>query len=115
MEETMIITTTTTPPPVSTSSGAISAANADTVISDIVWSISTARQVRAEVHVTGASATARPWAVRVNLAVAPWYGSPTDRVQTNGTGVIAVENTGSLLLTGRTTAVSSICAPTTRR
>jgi len=55
-----------------------------------------------EVHVTGASATARPWAVRVNLAVAPWYGSATNRVQTNGTASIAVENAGSLLLTGLT-------------
>jgi len=74
--------------------------NADTVISNILWIISTARQLCTEVYVTGASATARPWAVRVNLGVAPWYGSPTNRVQTNGTAAIVVESAGSLLLTG---------------
>jgi len=38
----------------------------------------------------------------MNLGVAPWYFSPTSRVQTNGTATIAVVNDSTLLITGQT-------------
>jgi hypothetical protein len=44
---------------------------------------------------------AKPWAVRVNLAVAPWYGMPTNQFNVQGTGIVAVENPSSVLVTGK--------------
>ena len=97
-------TTTTSPPPTPTVlPGGISVVDPKiTVISGIVWDISKPHQVCAEVRITGASSTAQHWQLRMNLAVPPWYLSPTSKVQTNGTATIAVENDRSLLITGQT-------------
>ncbi len=94
-------TTTTQPPPASVSEGGISAANSDTVISDIVWKTNEVRQPCVEVRITGATAVAEPWAVRVNLAVAPWYAMPTSQFNVQGTGIVAVESPSSVVVTGK--------------
>ena len=86
---------------VSVTSGGISAANASTVISDIAWNIATPRVVCATVSVTGATTTKRDWAIRVNLATAPWYGSAPGRIDVDGTGVVGSESPSSILITGR--------------
>ena len=94
-------TTTTTPPPVSLSEGGIGAANPHTVVTAISWSTDNARQPCVELRITGASSEAEPWAVRVNLAVAPWYGMSTRQFNVKGTAIVAVESPSSVLLTGR--------------
>jgi hypothetical protein len=55
-----------------------------------------------ELQVTGVAADARHWAVRVNLAQAPWYGTPASQINLNGSGTLAIENAQSVLITGRT-------------
>ncbi len=96
-------TTTLPPPPPTVWPGGISVVDPkNTVISGIVWDISKPHQVCAEVRITGASSTAQPWQLRMNLAVPPWYFSPTSKVQTNGTATVAVENGTTLLITGQT-------------
>ena len=72
------------------------------MITGIVWDITKPHQVCAEVRITGASEDLKHWQLRMNLAVAPWYFSPTSKVQTNGTATIVIENDKSLLITGQT-------------
>ena len=81
-------------------SGGISAGDGSTVISDIAWNITTPREVCATVSVTGATSTKRDWAIRVNLATAPWYGSAPGQIAVDGTGVVAAESPTSILITG---------------
>lgn len=81
--------------------GGISAANASTVISDIAWNIATPRQVCATVSVTGATSATSDWAIRVNLATAPWYGSAPGQIAVDGSGGVVAESASSILVTGR--------------
>lgn len=94
--------TTTAPPPPSVVSGGISAANPDTVIDAIDWTISTARQACTVAHIAGIDDTPRHWAIRVDLSAAPWNGTPANHINLNGTGTIVVESPTSILITGRT-------------
>lgn len=95
-------TTTTTLPPTlpGDPNGGISPGNADTVISGITWNLNGSRQFCTEVRIRGASTTARPWAITIDLTQPPFYGVGTGGVQTNSTGVVTVVNPQTLRITG---------------
>ena len=94
-------TTTTAPPPPSVVSGGISAASDETVISGIVWTQPDPRQVCTDVSVTGISAQAYPWAIQVDLTVAPWYGASPQQVSVRGSGTTTTLSNTLVLITGR--------------
>lgn len=104
-------TTTTTLPPTTTTlppsnpgggGGGIGPANPNTVIDDLDWTLTSARQACTVVHVTGIDSTPRHWALRVDLTKAPWNGTPASQINLNGTGTLVIESPTSVLITGRT-------------
>ena len=93
-------TTTTEPPPPSVSEGGISAANAETVITDIAWDQPDSRQVCTVVSVTGIDSEPWEWAIKVDVTVAPWYGISAQHVSVRGTGTTIILSPTVVLVTG---------------
>ena len=94
-------TTTTQPPPPSVTSGGISAANPETVITAIVWDQPAAGQVCTQVAVTGIDSTAWDWAIKIDLTAAPWYGTLPQHVSVRGSGTTTELSPTQVLVTGR--------------
>jgi hypothetical protein len=91
-----------TNPPYPGPNGGIVPANPNTVIEDIPWTINTARQTCAVIHVSGVDATPRHWALRIDLTKAPWSGTSPNNINLQGTGTLVIESPTSVLITGRT-------------
>lgn len=94
-------TTTTQPPPPRVTSGGISSANPETVISAIVWDQPAATKVCTQVAVTGISSTAWHWAIQIDLTVAPWFGTSAQHLSAQGTGVTTILSPTLVLVTGQ--------------
>lgn len=58
-------------------------------------------QGHTEVAVTGISSTAYDWAFKIDLTVAPWFGTSAQHISAQGTGVTTILSPTLVLVTGK--------------